>query len=80
MVLSGVPFWEEGDDTLFADGPVEEEEEEVKESNSLEPAQNGRRRKQEDEDRFEKGGHRPLKNVLASKVTEKIADEKREKM
>jgi hypothetical protein len=27
MVLSGVPFYEEGDDTLFADGPAEEEEE-----------------------------------------------------
>jgi hypothetical protein len=79
MVLSGVPFWEEGDDTLFADGPVEEEEEEVKESNG-DPTPNNRRRKQEDEDKFEKGGHRPLKNVLATKVTEKIADEKREKM
>jgi len=27
MVLAGVPFWEEGDDTLFADAPVEEDDE-----------------------------------------------------
>ena len=32
------------------------------------------------EDRFDEGGHRPLKNVLATKVAEKIAQEKREKM
>ena len=31
-------------------------------------------------DKFDEGGHRPLKNVLASKVAEKIAQEKRTKM
>ena len=83
MVLSGVPFYEEGDDTLFADGPIEEEEEEaapeVTPRNDFNP-KSGRKRKQKEEDRFDEGGHRPLKNVLASKVSEKIADEKREKM
>lgn len=33
-----------------------------------------------DDDRFDEGGHKPLKNVLATKVAEKIASEKREKM
>lgn len=91
MVLSGVPFWEEGDDTLFGDSAEDEgahEQEELHEapeatpSNSR-PALRGKgdkKKKEKDDDRFEEGGHRPLKNVLATKVAEKVADEKREKM
>jgi len=33
MVLSGVPFWEEGDDALFGDMDEEEESEEEPSSN-----------------------------------------------
>jgi hypothetical protein len=35
------------------------------------------KKKGKDNERFPQGGHRPLKNVLALKVTEKIANEKR---
>jgi len=76
MVLSGVPFWEDGDDSLFADmdGDESSEEEEKK------PQRRGTLKKKVDDDRFEQGGHKPLKNVLATKVAEKIATEKRDKM
>lgn len=55
-VLSGVPFWEEGEDAMFES----EEEEELGQST--------------DDNRFDEGGHKPLKNVLAGKVADKVAD------
>jgi hypothetical protein len=64
MVLAGVPFWEEGDEALFADLDDEDED------SHQEADANG----------FEEGGHRPLKNVLATRVAERMANEKREKM
>jgi hypothetical protein len=64
MVLAGVPFWEEGDEALFADLDDEDED------SHQEADANG----------FEDGGHRPLKNVLATRVAERMANEKREKM
>lgn len=56
MVLSGVPFWEEGDDSFFGEsedetGEAEEEKERIKADIA--------------NDQFEEGGHRPLKNKLA---------------
>jgi hypothetical protein len=33
--------------------------------------------KKSDNDKFPKGGHRPLQNILAKKVTDKVALEKR---
>ena len=56
-VLSGVPFWEEGEDAMF-----ESDEEEGDVGQSV------------DNDRFDEGGHKPLKNVLAGKVSDKVAD------
>lgn len=68
MVLAGVPFWEEGDEALFAALNDDDEDEERKTSPG------------DEADRFEDGGHRPLKNILATTVAERIAKEKREKM
>lgn len=70
MVLSGVPFYEEGDDALFGDDDESQDEE---------PAQAALKSKSS-ENKFEDGGHKPLKNVLAGVVADKIAVEKREKM
>lgn len=67
MVLAGVPFWEEGDEALFAALNDDDEDGEHKATAS-------------DADRFEDGGHRPQKNILATIVAERIAKEKREKM
>lgn len=73
MVLSGIPFWEEGDDSFFGDS---------EDDNGSEDEGNSKEKKLEyiNESKFEDGGHRPLKNVLASKVAEKVAIEKRTKM
>ena len=62
MVLAGVPFWEEGDEALFGDMTDEEEEND----------------QQANDNQFEEGGHRPLRNELADKVAERMANEKRE--
>lgn len=40
----------------------------------------GGKRKANEVHKFDEDGHKPLKNILALKVAEKIADEKREKM
>jgi hypothetical protein len=76
MVLSGVAFWEEGDEALFADlDEGSESEEEDQATKGGQPAKKTSKAAADD-NRFEEGGHRPLKNVLAGKVAEKIAQEK----
>ena len=56
MVLSGIPFWEEGDDSFFGDS---------EDDNGSEDEGNSKEKKLEyiNESKFEDGGHRPLKNV-----------------
>jgi len=71
MVLSGVPFYEEGDDALFGDDSETEQEDQDTKKNA---------KAAQDDNRFDEDGHKPLKNVLATKVADKIANEKREKM
>jgi hypothetical protein len=68
MVLSGVPFYEDGEEALMAGSDSGDSEEEVDT-----PKKGG------DVNKFDDGGHKPLKNVLAGQVAEKIAREKREK-
>jgi len=69
MVLSGVPFLEEGDDSLLGD---------IDEGSDSDDstAKKGRT----DENKFDEEGHKPLKNVLATQVAEKIAKEKTQKL
>ena len=77
MVLSGVPFYDDdGDDSAFMD-ELENESEEETSQNRMKA---GARRVRNDTKGFDVGGHNPLKNRLAEIVTEKIAQEKREKM
>jgi hypothetical protein len=72
MVLSGVAFWEEGDDSLFAD--MDDDESSEEEPTPKNGGKGGKgSQKTKDDNRFDEGGHRPLKNVLAGKVSEKIA-------
>ena len=75
MVLSGVPFWEEGDDALFGDMDEEEESEEDRSSKQRggQPGKGKGQKGGADDNQFDEGGHKPLKNVLAAKVAEKIA-------
>lgn len=85
MVLSGVPFYEESDDALFGDMSGEESgnEEEDKPETPKTKKHFGRpqdKKKKEEVNKFNDEGHKPLKNVLAGVVADKIADEKREKM
>ena len=86
MVLSGVPFYEESDDALFGDMSGEEtgNEEEEKPETPKTKKHFGRpqeKKKTVEVNKFEEpDGHKPLKNVLAGIVADKIADEKREKM
>lgn len=75
MVLSGVPFWEEGEDALFDSD--DEDAQSGAEGQAEEPAHVEAK---VDDDRFDEGGHKPLRNVLAAKVVDKLADQKREKM
>jgi hypothetical protein len=77
MVLSGVPFYEEGDDALFGDMDEEESEQEVA---TPQKDARGRPKGKLGESKFPEEGHRPLKNELAGKVAEKVALDKREKM
>jgi len=72
MVLSGVPFYEEGDDALFADMDETEEEEVDHRRGAKKPAR-------QTVTKFDDDGHKPLKNVLATKASEKVALEKQEK-
>ena len=84
MVLSGVPFYEESDDALFGnmddDESASEEEKPPTPKEQKRPMKPGGKRKPNEVHKFDEDGHKPLKNILALKVAEKIADEKREKM
>lgn len=83
MVLSGVPFYEESDDALFGDMDDDSSDEEAQNTPKEQeaPKRLGDKNKvQVDDDRFDDDGHKPLKNVLAIKVADKIAEDKREKM
>ncbi len=75
MVLSGVPFWEDGDEALFdnvSEGDQEEEspkaaQKENKLTNfSSKSVKKGK--KDFEKNKFEEEGHKPLKNVLALQV------------
>ena len=74
MVLSGVPFWEEGDEALFGDMDDDEEESEEEKAPVQQKGPPGKNRgKKGNDDKFDDDGHKPLKNVLAGKVADKIA-------
>ena len=80
-VLSGLTFWDEGDESLLADMDSGSEEEIEKKPTPITKRNlKDKGKKNKNDDRFEEGGHRPLKNVLATKVSEKIGKEKREKI
>ena len=71
MVLAGVPFWEEDDAALLGDiTDFTDEDEENDEEND----------QRADDNQFEEGGHRPLRNLLSEQVAERMANEKREKL
>ena len=69
MVMSGVPFWEEDEAAVLNDMEESTDDNEQQDIDQ-----------QTDENQFDQDGHRPLRNVLAEKVTEKLANEKREKL
>lgn len=64
MVLSGVTFWDEGDDTLF--GSMDSSSDSESENDKKQPNKRNQKKGKPDDDRFEPGGHKPLKNVLAT--------------
>ncbi len=83
MVLSGVPFWEDGDEALlenFSEGDQEEEEESPKaaqkDTNPTNFSGQGLKKGKKDfeKNKFEEEGHKPLKNILALQVAEKMAN------
>lgn len=76
MVLSGVPFWEDGDEALFdnvSEGDQEEEEspKAAQKDNKITnfSSQSVKKGKKDfEKNKFEEEGHKPLKNVLALQV------------
>jgi hypothetical protein len=85
MVLSGVPFYDdEGDDSNFVsdleENESDQEEEDAAAKKKAGVGKAGRRSTKMSDNKFDDAGHNPLKNVLATTVAEKLAQEKREKM
>ena len=81
MVLSGVPFWEDGDEALLenvSEGDQDEETPKAAQKDNNPTNFSGQSLKKGKKDfeknKFEEEGHKPLKNVLALQVAEKMAN------
>ena len=75
MVLSGVPFWEDGDEALLENvSEGDQDEETPKAAQKDNDATNftsqslKKGKKDFEKNKFEDEGHKPLKNVLALQV------------
>lgn len=73
MVLSGVPFWEDGDEALLenvSEGDQDEETSKSADNNATNFTGQSLKKGKKDfeKNKFEEEGHKPLKNVLALQV------------
>lgn len=73
MVLSGVPFWEDGDEALLenvSEGDQDEETPKSADNNATNFTGQSLKKGKKDfeKNKFEEEGHKPLKNVLALQV------------
>lgn len=83
MVLSGVPFWDDPNDVDLPEVGGSDDETEDAEASADRPSNAGstarHRRAADLAEEFDPNGHRPLENVLANRVAERMAQERREK-